>query len=257
MIMQNGDDPVRLAEETEKIVVKGDYRKYYRLARPGKWYGGISEAYCCGCCLRCVFCWSGYPRDHPEAIGEFYSPETIFQGLAECASKHGFRQLRITGNEPTLGWSHLIKVLELVDETDFLFILETNGILIGYDYKLAKQISRFRNLHVRVSLKGTSREEFARLTGANPDGFDLQMKALENLLDAGVSFHPAVMLSFSDPAGYKRLKDKLKDIHRSLPNYIEEEYVILYPPVVKRLKEAKITPKIAFKPEREYKSRYY
>jgi len=53
-------------------------------------------------------------------------------------------------------------------------------------------------------------------------GYDYKLKALENLLDAGVSFHPAVMLSFNDPVGYKRLKDK-----------------------------------IAFNPEREYKSRYY
>ena len=47
------------------------------------------------------FYWSGYPRDHPEAIGEFYSPETIFRGLAECASKHGFGQLRKTIISPS------------------------------------------------------------------------------------------------------------------------------------------------------------
>jgi len=241
--MQNGYDPVRLAEETEKIVVKGVYRKYYRLARPSKWHDGISEAYCCGCCLRCVLCWSGYPRDYPEAIGGFYSPETIFQSLAECARKQGFRQLRIKCNEPTLGWDHLKKMLELVDRTDF-FILETNGILIDHDIKLAKQLSRFRNLHVRVSLKGTNREEFARLTGANPEGFDIQLKTLENLLDAGVSFHPVVMLSFSKPASYERLKQNLRIIHESLPHSIEKEYVILYPPVVEQLKKRKLLLKL-------------
>ena len=37
-------DPVRLAEQTEKIVVKGILRKYYRVFRLGRWYGGIATA---------------------------------------------------------------------------------------------------------------------------------------------------------------------------------------------------------------------
>lgn len=252
-----GYDPVELARVIEGIVVDGMRRKYYRLARTSKWYGGISEAHCCGCCLRCVFCWSGFPRDHPEAIGEFYTPEEVFRSLVEKAVRRGFRQLRITGNEPTIGWKHLLEVLKLVEKTNFLFILETNGILIGHDARLAKQLSKFNNVHVRVSLKGTSREEFTRLTGAKPEGFDLQLKALENLLDAGVDFHPAVMLSFSDAAGYKNLRRELEKIHRKLPDYVEEEYVILYPPVVKRLRESGITPRVAYSPSRGYECRYY
>jgi len=37
-------NPIKLAEEIEKIVVKGTLRKYYRLSRPGRWYGGIATA---------------------------------------------------------------------------------------------------------------------------------------------------------------------------------------------------------------------
>ena len=193
-------------------------RKYYRLSWASRWYGGIVEAYCCGCCLRCVFCWSGFPRDHPEAIGDFYSPEEVYGSLINCAMKKGLNQLRIAGNEPTLGWNHLMKVLELVSKTEFVFILETNGILIGNDRKLARQLSKFKNLHVRVSLKGTNREEFAKLTGAKPEGFDLQLMALQNLLEAGVSFNPAVTLSFSDPHNYKKLRQDLRKYTKTCPN---------------------------------------
>ena len=42
--------------------------------------------------------------------------------LTGIARKKGFRQIRISGNEPTLGREHLIKVLELVPK-DILFIL--------------------------------------------------------------------------------------------------------------------------------------
>ncbi len=41
-----GYDPLARAKELEKVVVKGTSRKYYRLARGGKWYGGIATADC-------------------------------------------------------------------------------------------------------------------------------------------------------------------------------------------------------------------
>jgi len=235
-------DPLTLAQETEKIVVRGKVKKYYRTARGGKWYGGIVSAYCCGCNLRCVFCWSGFPRDHPEKIGEFYSPDQVFNQLKQVASRYGYHQLRITGNEPTIGEDRLFGILELIDQSDFQFILETNGILIGHDMHYAEQLSRFKNLHVRVSLKATGSEEFSTLTGAKPEAFDLQLVALKNLLDAQVSFHPALMISFSSTSDISELKSKFTEIHQSLADRLEEECVILYPPVVERLKKASIEP---------------
>ena len=235
-------DPLTLTEETEKIVVKGKLRRYYRQVRGEKWYGGISSAYCCGCNLRCVFCWSGFPRDHPDKIGEFYSPEQVFNNLRQVASRCGYPQLRITGNEPTIGKDHLFGVLELVDQSNFRFILETNGILIGHDRHYAEQLFRFRNLHVRVSFKATGPKEFSRLTGAKPEAFEMQLEALKNLLNAEVSFHPALMMSFTSNAGIQQLKNRLQSIDQSLAENLEEEYVILYPPVVERLKKAGIQP---------------
>jgi uncharacterized Fe-S cluster-containing radical SAM superfamily protein len=235
-------DPLILAEETEKIVVKGKSRKYYRNVRSERWYGGIAGAYCCGCNLRCVFCWSGFPRDNPDKIGEFYYPEQVFRQLREVAQKKGYHQLRITGNEPTIGRKHLFEVLELVDQSDLRFILETNGILIGHDRDYAEQLSNFKNLHVRVSLKATNPEEFHRLTGAKPEAFNLQLKALKNLLNAEVSFNPALMMSFCSSKGIEQLRNELQKIDQNLFDILEEEYVILYPPVVERLKNANIKP---------------
>ncbi len=235
-------DPLVLTGETERIVVKGELRKYYRKARGGKWYGGIASAYCCGCNLRCVFCWSGFPRDNPDKIGYFYSPEQVHSQLEAVASKRGYNQIRITGNEPTIGKDHLFGILELADKSNFRFILETNGILIGTDRNYAEQLSKFKNLHVRVSLKATSPREFSRLTGAIPKAFDLQLEALKNLLNAEVSFHPAIMVSFSSTTGIQQLKHKLQTFDQNLTDSLEEEYAILYPPVVERLKKASIKP---------------
>jgi len=241
-------DPLELAGETEKIVARGMLRKYYRRSRPGRWYGGIASADCCGCNLRCVFCWSGAPRDNPERIGEFYSPEQIFSSLVACAKKYGYGQLRVSGNEPTIGEEHLLKLLELVDGTRHKFILETNGMLIGQDPGYARKLSRFKCVQVRVSIKGTNQEEFSTLTGAIPEAFMLQLKALGNLLDAGVSCHAAVMLSFSSKEDFRELLNRLREIDRGLAKNVEEEYVFLYPHVINRLSEAGIKPTIAYKP---------
>jgi uncharacterized Fe-S cluster-containing radical SAM superfamily protein len=235
-------DPLILGEEIENMVTKGNLRKYYRRPRSEKWYGGIASAYCCGCNLKCVFCWSGFPRDNPDKIGDFYTPEEIFNGLIKVAVRFGYNQLRVTGNEPTLGRDHLFGILELVERTDFVFILETNGILIGHDRHFAEQLSNFSHLHVRVSLKATNPEEFSRLTGARQETFHLQLTALENLINAGISCNPAIMISFTTPKGLESLKDKLQTIDKILPNRLEEEHVILYPPVIKRLKKAGIEP---------------
>jgi hypothetical protein len=51
--------------------------------------------------------------------------------------------------------------------------------------------------YARVSLKGCNADEFEELTGCNGSGFDLQIRALENLLDEEVSCFPAVMSAFS------------------------------------------------------------
>jgi uncharacterized Fe-S cluster-containing radical SAM superfamily protein len=240
-------DPLELTRGVEGIVVRGDMRKYYRTARPGRWYGGIASADCCGCNLRCVFCWSGEPRDHPEAMGKFYTPEHVFGKLTACAERFGYRQLRVSGNEPTIGREHLLRLLGLVDRTPYRFILESNGILI--DRELAERLSGFRRLHVRVSLKGTNRDEFSALTGAVPEAFDLQLRALGNLLEAGVPCHPAVMLSFSPEGNLEELRSRLRRIGPGLAEDLEEEYVFLYPHVVRRLREAGIRPRVAYSPE--------
>lgn len=231
-------DPLKLADEVAKIITSGEKRKYYRF-RPAPYYGGIATADCVGCCLKCLFCWSWHIIVQPEKVGRFYSPEEVTQTLVSIVRKKGFRQVRISGNEPTLHRSHLLKVLQLVPK-EIHFILETNGILIGYDPSYAKDLSRFPNLYVRVSLKGACPEDFARLTGAKPEDFDLQLKALENLVKEGVDCFPAVMANFSLPEEIQKLRQRLKAIRPDFYDF-EEEELISYPFVVENLQKAGIS----------------
>ena len=230
-------DPVKRAQEVAGVVCKDDQRKYYRF-RPARFYGGIATADCVGCCLRCLFCWSWREVVRPENYGEFLSPGEVSGRLINIARKKRFSQIRMSGNEPTIGREHLLKVLELIP-SDIHFILETNGILIGHDKTYAEDLSRFESLYVRVSLKGTNEEEFTELTGAEPGGFTLQLQALENLYRAGVEVHPAATVSFSPREDIQALAKRLGRIHFSFQNF-EIEELVLYGDVEERLRRAKI-----------------
>jgi uncharacterized Fe-S cluster-containing radical SAM superfamily protein len=227
-------DPIELSEKLEKIVSRNDLRKYYRF-RPARFYGGIATADCVGCNLSCIYCWSRGPKENPAGVGYFYSPQQVFSKLDTIARKRGYSQLRVSGNEPTIGRGHLLKLLEFIEQTDYRFVLETNGILLGHNPAYARELAGFKRVHVRVSLKGCNPEQFAQLTGAKPEAFKLQFDALRNLLDAGGSCHAAVMREFAPEEKLEELKQQLAAIDPALVRDLEFEYLIAFPFVVRQL----------------------
>jgi len=249
-----GFDPIELAEKVSKSVtrmVNGvEERKYYRF-RGGKWYGGIATGDVVGCNLRCKFCWS-WRYSYFTNKGHYYSPQIVYMKLSSIAERRKYRYVRLSGGEPTLSRKHLLSLLELFEETNLLFILETNGILIGYDKQYAEELSKYRRLIIRVSFKGTTSEEFEKLTGADRRFYELQFKALENLIDAGLKpghqVYPAVMLSFSPEENIQKFLDRLREIYPVLPEEIDPEYVILYPHVRELLRKYGLKPRIAYTP---------
>ncbi len=227
-------NPLELSKKTEEIVVRDNLKKYYRF-RPTGFYGGIATADTVGCNLRCKFCWSGNSVWNAKETGEFYSPKEVAITLQRIADTKGFHQLRISGGEPTIGKQHLIEILATVS-TKYLFILETNGILLGYDKKYIENLSRFKNLHIRVCLKGADPEEFSRLTGAE-QGFEYQMKALQNLQENHLSFNIAIVSidTKKKQCFYRHLKEM--DLENVM---VEEEEIKLYPLVRKRLQQEQL-----------------
>jgi len=234
-------DPLELAKQTEEIVCKGESRKYTKFSCP-RMYGGIATGYTCGCCLRCIFCWVHWSRDFPQKHGSFKSPDEVFDELSRRARKKRVKQLRISGAEPTLGKSHLLNLLELVEKSTFrLFILETNGILIGADQDYARQIAGFKKVHTRVALKAGTPEAFTRKTGAKPEFFELPLQGIKNLLSAGASCHVAAMSAdprFMTEKERKGLFERLSAIHPAFLSNLEEEIVTPYPAARKRLRYA-------------------
>jgi len=246
-------DPVTRHEAIEKLVVRdtehSQWKKYWRF-RFDRWYGGIVTADAVGCGLVCKYCWvSDAVMFQPANVGKFYSSDVVAKILVKMAKKRNLKQLRVSGGEPAIGKRHLLQLLDNLEGQGLLFILETNGILIGNDLQYAEELSKYRFLHVRVSLKGCNEKEFAMLTGAKPEGFTLQLKALENLLLAGVRCHPAVMTSFSKEDSQKRLVKRLKSISPELAGELEVEELILYPNVKKKIQKHNLRYYSAYTPE--------
>ena len=220
-----GYDPIALAAATEKVVVEGNQRKYVQLGRTLRFYGGTTSATEVGCNLRCKFCFSDKPVWKPKQTGRFYTPQQVFDGLATNARKHGHTSISASASEGTLGRQHLHELLELVDESEFVYILETNGMTLGDDKEFAESLAKYKNLHVRVSIKGCNEDEFHRLTGARKSAYELPFKALQHLIDAKVSCNACVSVSFSDARGINICGKKLESMHPGILKSLELERI--------------------------------
>ncbi len=240
-------DPIKVSKWTEEIVCKyvdgEQWRKYTSFYGAGV-YRGIATGAVVGCNLRCFFCWSPLSRDFPERYGTYYSPKEVCENLVKVARKYGFRKARLSCGEPTIGKDHLLKVLEYVERCDYikLFILETNGILMGLDRDYVRDVLKFSKVYVRISLKAGTPEAFTWKTGAVPQAFELPFKTIEYFVEEGAwgRFHVAVM---SDPRIMSKeervaLLEKLYSIDPKLLRLIEEEVVDPYDTTLFRLKEA-------------------
>ncbi len=239
----DGYDPIALTKATEKVVIRGNMRKYANLARNLRFYGGTTSATEVGCNLRCKFCFSDKPVRRPHSTGRFYTPQQVFNALKKNAQRNGNKLISASASEGTLGRQHLFELLDLVDKSEFIYILETNGMTLGNDHDFAMQLSKFKNLHVRVSIKGTNKDEYVQLTGAMSRSYDLPYKALEHLISAGVSCNACIMISFSTPENIQKAEQRLADIRPGLLKSLEKEHITLFPKVRQRLENIDMMPR--------------
>ena len=222
-------DPLKMADRVEAEVYRErggvPERKYWRF-RWSRHYGGNVAGDVVGCNLRCAFCWA-WMFAFDTRPGRFYSPS---RAVGEILSRGPFRVARLTGGEPTIGWPHTRLVAQAVLARGRLFVLETNGILIGAGRVPVEEIPS--GVFVRVSIKAPTPEWFERITGAQPGAWHLQLAALERLLEAGlepgVDFRAAVSIIPGLRKEYKFLVEKLASIDERLVETLEPEPITVY-----------------------------
>ena len=237
-------DPLQRAKEVEELVMEGLARKYYRF-RPAKYYGGIATADSVGCSFLCAYCWNYKRNLHPEMGREqYYSSDEVTNRLLRIVRKKGFNKVRLSGAEPILGeksFAHVYQVLEdIYKENPLLdFILETNGLLLGYEPEFVRGLSQFKRLGVRVALKGFDDVSFEAISGAKGNFFHLPMKGLQFLIGNGMIAWPAVMYETFGSEGIGKINQQLKN-YEIRPEELEIEYLEAYPFVLENLKNRSV-----------------
>jgi uncharacterized Fe-S cluster-containing radical SAM superfamily protein len=234
-------DPVERSLETEQIIMKSESRLYHRF-RPAPYYGGIATADAVGCSFLCAYCWNYSRNENPAGQGRFQEPQDVAFLLLDIARRRHFRQFRVTGSEPILGEAsldHVAKVIRLIFEKrpDSLFILETNGLMIGHHREFAGRL-KFKKLAVRVCLKGVDPESFEKISGARADFFELPLAGLRALQEAGVEAWPALMEDLFSPDQIEGFKIFLAK--HGIRGDLELESLEPYPFVLKNLQQRKV-----------------
>lgn len=238
-------DPLKRAKEVEELVMEGSARKYYRF-RAARYYGGIATGDLVGCPFLCAYCWNYGRNLHPErSRDKYYAPDEVAGRLVGIMRRKRLNKVRLSGAEPILGdrsFEHLNQVLKLVYDANPIcdFILETNGLLIGYEPSFVQELSRFDRLHVRVSMKGFDEESYEAISGSNRGYFDLPIRGLRAMMRNGLSAWPAVMFETFGPKGIGKISQTLKDYGIRLEE-LEVEYLEPYPFVLENLQKRSIS----------------
>jgi uncharacterized Fe-S cluster-containing radical SAM superfamily protein len=238
-------NPVRRSGEMESLVMKGEKRLYYKF-RGAPYYGGIATADAVGCSFLCAYCWNYGRNEDPSRHGSFYAPEEVAENLLRISRRRGFHLFRVTGSEPVLGeasLAHLLKVMELIFRGDHRshFVLETNGLMLGFRPELGEKL-RFRNLLVRIALKGADPLSFERVSGAAREFFPYPLLALKNLQRLNVRAWPALMGDLFSPAEIGGLKNILRGF--TIKDELELESLEPYPFVLENLRRRKLVPRL-------------
>jgi uncharacterized Fe-S cluster-containing radical SAM superfamily protein len=234
-------DPVERAGQVERLVLKDGKRLYYRF-RAAPYYGGIATADAIGCSFLCAYCWNYFRNLNPARFNKFYSAEEVAENLLKIARKRSFHLLRITGSEPLLGEAsleHLLGVLKVIfqEKPHSAFILETNGFFLGCRKDLIKKLI-FKNLWIRISLKGVDEDSFELISGAKRESFQYPLVALKELEKEGMKAWPALMRDLFSDEEIGRLEKVLEEY--KIGAQLEQEGLEEYPFVTANMKKRKV-----------------
>jgi uncharacterized Fe-S cluster-containing radical SAM superfamily protein len=231
-------DPIQRSAEAERLVMQGRRRLYHKF-RAAPYYGGIATADAIGCSFLCAYCWNYGRNVNPGRSGNGYSAEEVADKLLAISRSRNFHRFRITGSEPILGeasFEHLIEVIEIVVQKSphSRFILETNGLLLGYREDLAERLTS-RNIMVRIAIKGSDPASFEHITGARREFFTYPLLAVQNLERRGLRVWPALMQDLFSEAEIDSLKKILQE--NGVQSELELECLEAYPFVLENLRK--------------------
>ena len=209
---------------------RGTDRRYHRFRTTAD---DTFVADCIGSNLRCAHEWGWCEGilDDPSA-GRFYSPNDIVTKAKEARRTEGCTRIRLTGMEPAMHDSHLLQLADMLPD-DFSLVIETNGMLVSRGF--LDQLCSVTDLHLRLSFKGTTPDQFQTLSRVAPSYFHNQIEAYQAALNANCQLETALAGVF-DTKDKERLEDRLSRYKEDVS--VELEPLRLCPANEQRLKKA-------------------
>jgi uncharacterized Fe-S cluster-containing radical SAM superfamily protein len=139
----------------------------------------------------------------------------------------------------TSSLEHLRGVLKIIfqEKPQSVFILETNGFFLGCRADLIEKL-KFKNLWVRISLKGVDEDSFELISGVRRDFFQYPLVALKELEKEGMKAWPAVMRDLFTDEDIGRLEKVLEEY--GIGARLEEEMLEEYAFVTENMKKRKV-----------------
>lgn len=156
------------------------------------------------CNLACEYCLTGSsPRSARRVLGA----ERMLR-LADEAVELGFRRLGVTGGEPMLNTFMPEVALELARRLPL--VLLTNGTL--FTPRLLRRVAPFAEADIALQISLDSADPVENDTMRGPENYAKVVRAVEQLIDAGVSVRIATTLDGQDPNGMARLRALVADL---------------------------------------------
>lgn len=195
-------DPIKRSYEMEEIVMLEDARRYYRFRYAG-YYGGVCTGDATGCNLLCAYCWNYFRNENPNLgikdLG-YLTPRVVARRFKAMGKNHSCNKFRISGCEPFLGEAstqHLAAIIKSMPSSNF--IVESNGLMLGFNPALIGHLSRLDNVLIRVAVKADNPKTFEQVTGAKGEFQPFQITAIKELRAEGINVSVAYMDQFLDP----------------------------------------------------------
>ena len=153
--------PLELSAATEKVVVDGNQRSTCNsgghcgstVARP------VPQRWVATSGANSAFRISLYGNRRRR--GGFTLPAGVRWAREERAEVRP-QLISASASEGTIGREHLLQLLDIVEQSEFIYILETNGMTLGADPALCEQLARYGRasrtcLYKRCIARGVSR----------------------------------------------------------------------------------------------------
>jgi len=178
-----------------------------------------------GCNLRCAYCWVvdekkiGLPGCQPQ-IFPFQSPDETYALLKNLAEIHRLNRIRVSGCEPLINETHLLRVIRHAISDNYDYVLDTNALLLTEDF--LSSIKPYKHkIYIYVGLKGSTPQLFQDITTANSPFWYKQLEALRLIVKHGFTLGINLIANLTPPETIIPLFNELYKISPVLPMCVD------------------------------------